>query len=142
MDKFLVRNAVQCLNCNDIIESTFRHDYIKCSCGGCAVDGGLDYVRTGYRDGIDFVELYMYSTDPHWAIREHVKRIGYGKIGASDYGKFRVTLLKDMTDEHLIALMTYCLPNNKFLPIYKNEIEYRKQNNIKIDETSNNTENN
>ncbi len=134
MERFLIRNAIQCLNCNDIIESTFRHNYIMCSCGGCAVDGGLDYIRTGCRDGIDFVELYMYSTDPHWAIRQYVKRLGYGKIGSKDYGKFRVTLLKDMTDEHLNALLTYCLPNNIYLPIYKNEIEYRKQNNIKVDE--------
>jgi hypothetical protein len=39
-----------------------------------------------------------------------------------------------MTDGHLNALLTYCLPNNIYLPIYKNEIEYRKQNNIKIDD--------
>jgi hypothetical protein len=55
-------------------------------------------------------------------------------IGSKDYGKFRVTLLKDMTDGHLNALLTYCEPDNPYLPIYKNEIEYRKQNNIKIDD--------
>lgn len=48
--------------------------------------------------------------------------------------EFRVTLLKDMTDGHLNALLTYCEPDNPYLPIYKNEIEYRKQNNIKIDD--------
>jgi hypothetical protein len=134
MERFLVRNAMQCLNCNDVIESKYRHDYVTCNCGGCSTYGGLNYIHRAHQDGIDYVELDMYSTDPHWAIREYVKRLGYGKIGTSDYGKFKVTLLKDMTDEHLNALLTYCQHNNLYLPIYKNEIEYRKKNNIKIDE--------
>jgi len=136
MEKFIIRNAMQCLNCNDIIESNHRHDYVTCGCGGCATDGGFDYIHRAHQDGIEYVALDMYSTDPHWAIRQYVKRYGYGKIGTSDYGKPRVTILKDMTDEHLNALLTYCLPNNSFLPIYKNEIEYRKQNKIKINELS------
>jgi hypothetical protein len=134
MERFLIRNAMQCLNCNDIIESTYRHDCKLCSCSGCTTDGGLDYIRRAHRDEIDYVALDIYSTDPHWAIREYVKRFGYGKPGSKDYGKFRVTLLKDMTDGHLNALLTYCEPDNPYLPIYKNEIEYRKENNIKIDD--------
>jgi hypothetical protein len=47
-------------------------------------------------------------------------------------GPFQTTFLKDMTDEHLNALLTYCLPINQFLPLYKMEIEYRKENNITI----------
>jgi len=39
------RNAAQCLLCNDIIESKHRHDFVSCSCGNIAVDGGLDYIR-------------------------------------------------------------------------------------------------
>lgn len=134
MEKFLVRNAMQCLNCNDIIESIDRHDYVKCSCGGCATDGGLDYIHRAHNPEVEYITLDMYSTDPHWAIRQYVCRVGYGKPGTSDYGRFRKTLLMDMTDGHLNALLTYCQPSNKYLPIYKNEIDYRKQNNIKIDE--------
>ena len=138
MQKFLVRNAIQCLNCNDIIESIHRHDYKTCSCGGCMTDGGLDYIRRAHNPNVDFVELDLYSTDPHKVIRNHVYRLGYGKVGNPDYGKFKKTLLNEMTDEHLLALLDYCQLDNKYLPIYKNEIEYRKQNNIKINEISNN----
>ena len=40
-------NALRCKNCNDTIESTFRHDFKYCSCGDCFVDGGKDYIRHG-----------------------------------------------------------------------------------------------
>lgn len=38
---------VKCLKCGDIIESTYRHDFVKCSCRSCFVDGGNDYCRIG-----------------------------------------------------------------------------------------------
>jgi len=43
--KKLIKNAAQCLNCNDIIESKHRHDFVSCKCGELCVDGGLDYLR-------------------------------------------------------------------------------------------------
>lgn len=132
MEQFLVRNAIHCLDCDDVIESNTVHEYVKCKCGKCFVDGGLEYTRRSESGSC----LKLYSTDPHEIIREHIKRYGYGKVGAPDYGTFRVTLLKNMTDGHLNTLLTYCRPENKYLPIYRNEIEYRKQNNIKIDEIS------
>jgi len=42
-----MRNAIRCLKCNDIIESKYRRDWQKCSCGACFVDGGGDYRRIG-----------------------------------------------------------------------------------------------
>ena len=54
----IIRNAVQCNLCGDIIESTYKHDLVTCKCGCCSVDGGLDYLRRGFthsRD--DFTEL-------------------------------------------------------------------------------------
>ena len=41
----IIRNAIRCKNCGDIIESKTVHDFKLCSCGSCAVDGGLDYLR-------------------------------------------------------------------------------------------------
>lgn len=41
----LVRNSARCDLCGDEIESTHRHDYVACSCGHVAVDGGLAYAR-------------------------------------------------------------------------------------------------
>ena len=49
--KRIIRNAIQCNNCGDIIESQYRHDYVQCKCGECAVDGGHDYLRRCYVRG-------------------------------------------------------------------------------------------
>lgn len=45
--KKILRNRAQCLKCGDIIESTYRHDFVGCSCGAIFVDGGTDYLRRG-----------------------------------------------------------------------------------------------
>lgn len=37
---------VQCILCKDIIESTYLHDYVECTCGKTFVDGGKYYIRT------------------------------------------------------------------------------------------------
>lgn len=41
----IIRNAIRCRKCGDIIESETVHDFWVCSCGACAVDGGHDYLR-------------------------------------------------------------------------------------------------
>ena len=41
----IIRNAIRCKKCGDIIESKTVHDFKFCSCGACAVDGGHDYLR-------------------------------------------------------------------------------------------------
>lgn len=41
----ITRNAVKCLNCNEIIESVHRHHFVSCPCGSIAVDGGCEYLR-------------------------------------------------------------------------------------------------
>ena len=44
----IIRNAILCKHCGDIIESTYRNNFISCSCGCCCVDGGHDYLRRGF----------------------------------------------------------------------------------------------
>ena len=41
----IIRNAIKCKHCGDVIESRSVHDFKSCSCGACAVDGGLEYLR-------------------------------------------------------------------------------------------------
>ena len=41
----IVQNAVSCNGCGDMIISKHRHDYVECSCGAIAVDGGQEYLR-------------------------------------------------------------------------------------------------
>ena len=44
-----MRNRVQCLICNEVIESKFTHDYVTCSCGNVSVDGGHDYCKVNFK---------------------------------------------------------------------------------------------
>jgi hypothetical protein len=44
----LIKNIIQCKSCEDIIESTHRHDFKWCQCGKVAIDGGLDYGKRIY----------------------------------------------------------------------------------------------
>lgn len=45
----VVRNSARCLDCSDQIESKHGHDFVRCSCGQIAVDGGLEYCRRVYK---------------------------------------------------------------------------------------------
>ena len=57
----IVRNAIQCKHCGDVIESAHTHDFIGCSCGRVFVDGGLDYLRRGFTEPDDFIDLSEYA---------------------------------------------------------------------------------
>ena len=46
----IIRNAIRCNICGDEIESKHRHDFVECSCGACAVDGGHDYLRRCFKE--------------------------------------------------------------------------------------------
>lgn len=45
----IVKNAIRCKNCGDVIESKHVHDFVTCSCGSCSVDGGRDYLRRCFK---------------------------------------------------------------------------------------------
>lgn len=53
----IIRNAAQCAKCDDVIESTHRHDFVSCKCGSIFVDGGKDYLRAGADDFANFISL-------------------------------------------------------------------------------------
>lgn len=58
----IVRNMIKCNRCGDIIESTYRHEFVSCICGCCSVDGGTDYLRRGFINSEeDFTELSVYE---------------------------------------------------------------------------------
>lgn len=62
----ILKNIIQCNNCGDVIESTYRHDYVKCSCGRVAVDGGRDYLRRSFTNNPDdYTELSIFKEKRH-----------------------------------------------------------------------------
>lgn len=61
----IIRNAIRCNCCGDVIESRDDHDFKYCSCKRVAVDGGHDYLRRCYttsRD--DYTELSEFAETP------------------------------------------------------------------------------
>jgi len=53
----IIRNWAKCRKCRDVIESTYRHDFVKCKCGAIFVDGGHDYYRRGFDKAENLIEL-------------------------------------------------------------------------------------
>ena len=43
-------NKIQCRLCGYIVRSKNRHDFVRCKCGECFVDGGSWYQRYGAKD--------------------------------------------------------------------------------------------
>ena len=57
----IIKNAIRCKHCNEVIESMSVHDFKFCSCESVAVDGGHDYLRRCFKTSQDdFEELSEY----------------------------------------------------------------------------------
>ena len=54
----IIRNSIRCLKCDTEIVSESRHDFQRCPCGACFVDGGHSYRRIG---GSDYEDTSLYS---------------------------------------------------------------------------------
>ena len=53
----VITNKIRCNLCGQEIESTYRHEYVQCGCGSCAVDGGLEYLRRCFKEKGCYTEL-------------------------------------------------------------------------------------
>lgn len=53
----IIKNSMQCLICEDIVESKSVHDYQQCKCGNLFVDGGLSYIRWGAQNPFKVKDL-------------------------------------------------------------------------------------
>lgn len=47
-------SAVHCEDCDELIYSVFRHDYVACSCEKHFIDGGRNYIRTSSPNVLKF----------------------------------------------------------------------------------------
>lgn len=88
----LYRNAVQCLLCGEILESTFRHDFRRCGCDNqTTTDGGLDYHRWGGKDMHQVKNLceYIPADTFLWGVFDPTT------------GETKKRKLDDLTDSHI-----------------------------------------
>ena len=84
--KKIVRNAIRCRHCGDVIESKSVHDYKECSCGACAVDGGLEYLRRGFKTSPeeDYEDLCEYADVPGYHVEYQSKLYSFGSPYETD----------------------------------------------------------
>ena len=59
----IIRNAIQCKKCGDIMEFVSVHDFKTCSCGSCSVDGGHYYLRRSAKSLDDFTDLSEFQDE-------------------------------------------------------------------------------
>ena len=79
----IIENAAVCLGCGDKIVSKHRHDFVECTCGSIAVDGGQEYLR---RVGASLTDgAYM---DLSWSLPDDVyKKCAEAAQNAADTGR-------------------------------------------------------
>ncbi len=72
--KIIIKNAIRCKHCGDIIESKHHYDFKFCSCQKCAVDGGLDYLRRcgGLDDWEDLSQFKEVEVTPKYKVGDVV----------------------------------------------------------------------
>lgn len=123
MSNKILENSIYCTQCQDTITSYRVHDYVRCSCGGCFVDGGTEYVRVG---GAKFATLTIYEDGSHNTLRNYLR---WGTRGPEGDKPLTYTILKDMSDEHLEALTTTYSDrlSERFLQAFKAEILWRSE---------------
>lgn len=59
----IIRNSARCLVCEVEIESTHRHDFVRCSCGSLAVDGGREYIRRAFQERAGWVDTSIIEVE-------------------------------------------------------------------------------
>lgn len=59
----IIKNAIRCKKCGEIIESKDGHQFVQCSCGACYVDGGSSYLRRGANSLDDFEDVSIVEKD-------------------------------------------------------------------------------
>ena len=76
----IIENAVTCLACGDRIFSKHRHDFVNCTCGAVAVDGGQEYLRR--------VGDFSNAMDHSWSLPDDVyKECAEAAQNAMDTGR-------------------------------------------------------
>ena len=60
-------NRIRCKKCGEVIESMSVHDFKRCKCGNCFVDGGHEYYRAGAEDinDVEFLGESEWVDDGH-----------------------------------------------------------------------------
>ena len=126
----LLYNAIKCPD-GTLLVSRHQHDFqmhVQEDGREYFVDGGLTYQRIGYSDN-EYTNLCVYSDDPHEKIREHFEWTRNFDKDMNKLPQPEIIKLKDITDEHLIALVEWTKDgySKEIHKVFVDEVEYRNQ---------------
>ena len=94
------------------------------------VDGGTSYLRYGAAD-MDKIRIFaVYADDLYETVRQYATRGGMGKDGTEP---LKYVPICDINDNWLEAILDYG-GAAWHMDLIKKEVQYRKDNNIKIPE--------
>lgn len=111
-----------------VLQSRHRHDYVTYTDKNglqYMVDGGLDYLRRNVHVMHPYEELSVYEEDPIEVIRERFDWGTYGKDGKQPFTRI---LLKNMTEEHIQAILDTQRLQESVRNMFHRELVYRKEN--------------
>ena len=117
-----------------ILESIHRHDFKfhKDKNGQeYFVDGGLDYLRRSYHLIDPPIDLTVYDNGSHELRRKYLK---WGNNYDENMNRLSETnwlAIEDMNTGHIQSILNGNYTNNPlYLETFKNELKYRKKNNL------------
>lgn len=108
-----------------VLESMHRHDYVTYvdkNGKEYMVDGGLNYCRRNIHDDAPYTELSVYATDPHEVIREAFK---WGTRGIDGKSPVTWVVLKDLTTDHIQAILDTQNLSDYIIKIFNDELKFR-----------------
>ena len=134
--EYLLYNAILTPD-GTILQSRSRHDYIeyKDEVSGeiYILDGGLDYQRTSIND-VPAKNLALYTSDLHSCVRD---KFSWGTYGRDGLQPKKYVLLKDLTDEHIAAILrTQTHLPAEMQKVFKDELQFRDANDCNVTEQS------
>lgn len=132
--KRIVHNSIRTPD-GTVLVSRSVHDYVTHideNGHEYMVDGGRSYLRRNIVEEAPYEELSLYTDDPHEQIREKVTWGTYGKNGTE---LFKLKLLKDLTNNHISAILkTQLQLSEEIRQMFRNEIDFRRKTNMIISE--------
>ena len=133
MSELIFRNSIVTPDGTELI-SQHRHDYVlymDANGQSFGIDGGNDYLRRT-QDAVLFgKDTSITSNSPIEDIRGFFSWGTYGKDGKSPYKR---VLLKDMSNNHILAIIETQKTHDLLKEVFYRELDFRKNNDIYIED--------
>ena len=131
----IVLNAIKTPD-GTVLMSHHRHDYVtytdKTNGLEYMVDGGHEYLRRNVHEGDPYEEVSVTDSAPFEQIRESLH---WGNRGKDNRQPLMYVPISKMADDHIQAILDLKMGAEWVQSTMREELSYRKENNISVAET-------